>query len=69
MKDARLKELQRKEALCSTDPYSLLFARNYWDKGRTLKAIRVEIVRLKKQRQALKKVFKEMDKLGLFRNA
>ena len=64
-----LKELQRKEALCSSDPYSSLFARNYWDKGRTLKAIRVEIVRLKKQRQALKKVFKEMDKLGLFRNA
>ena len=61
---ARLKELQRMEALC-LDPYSLLFARNYWDKGRTLKAIRVEIVRLKKQRQDLEKIFKEMDELGL----
>jgi len=47
MKATRLKELQRMEALCSTDPYSLLCARNYWDKGRTLKAIRQEIVRLK----------------------
>ena len=43
MKATRLKELQRLEALCAGDPYSLLFARNYWDKGQTLRAIRQEI--------------------------
>ena len=43
MSSARLKELQRMEALCSTDPYSYLFAKNYWDKGQTLRAIRQEI--------------------------
>jgi len=42
MKTARLKELQRMEALC-LDPYSLLCARNYWDKGQTLRSIRQEI--------------------------
>ena len=64
MKATRLKELQRMEALC-LDPYSLLCARNYLDQGLTLRSIRVEIVRLKKQRQDLEKVFKEMDELGL----
>ena len=43
MKATRLKELQRLEALCAGDPYSLLFARNYWDKGQTLRSIRQEI--------------------------
>ena len=43
MKAARLKELRRLEADCAGDPYSYLFAKNYWDKGQTLRAIRQEI--------------------------
>jgi len=43
MKAARLKELRRMEKDCAGDPYSYLFAKNYWDKGQTLRAIRQEI--------------------------
>ena len=65
MSSARLKELRRMEKDCAGDPYSYLFAKNYWDKGQTLRSIRVEIVRLKKQSQDLKKIFKEMAELDL----
>ena len=43
MSSARLKELRRMEKDCAGDPYSYLFAKNYWDKGQTLRAIRQEI--------------------------
>ena len=37
-----LKELKRMESLC-LDPYTFLDARNYWDKGKTLRLIREQI--------------------------
>ena len=37
-----LKELKRMESLC-LDPYTFLAARNYWDKGKTLRLIREQI--------------------------
>jgi len=43
MSSARLKELRRMEKDCAGDPYSYLFAKNYWDKGQTLRSIRQEI--------------------------